>query len=78
MKTPFSIEKHTGGFCSRDKLRMQVKAYKYSDDMHKFLNKQTDNRWTVSSKGLASGTYAYIAGAWRDVKKLDRLTLAHC
>ena len=73
-----SIEKHTGSLGTRNKLRMQIKTFKYADDMHKFLNKQTDNNWRESVKGLQSGNYAHFAGGWHNVKKLDSFTLAHC
>lgn len=69
-----TIEKHTGSIF---KGRMVIKSFKYSDDMHKFLNKQHDNNWQVSNKGLKQGTYAYAGEAWHNVKHLDASVLAH-
>ena len=39
--------------------RYQVKKFNSTDAMHKFLNKQYDNRWKVLEleKPLKSGTY---------------------
>jgi hypothetical protein len=37
--------------------RYQVKRFKTSDAMHKFLNQQTDNSWYESPHDLKSGTY---------------------
>lgn len=38
--------------------RYQVKAFKTSDDMHKFLNKQYDNSWRIlTGHNLKSGIY---------------------
>ena len=57
--------------------RMTIKTFKTSDDMHKFLNKQTDNNWRESDKGLTAGVYAYAGGQWLNVKSIDPSALAH-
>ena len=57
--------------------RMTIKAFKTSDDMHKFLNKQEDNNWRESDKGLKAGVYAYAGGQWLNVKSIDPTALAH-
>ena len=59
------------------KERMQIKRFKYSDDMYKFLNKQTDNTWSISKHDFKSGKYAYAGGQWHNVKSLDPSILAH-
>ena len=54
--TKFSIRKDvaTGqGF----KYRVKVKAFKSCDAMHKFLNAQYDNLWSIMQNPLKSGTY---------------------
>ena len=58
--------------------RLKIKAFKFSDDMHKFLN-TADNalRWKESTKGLKPGVYAYAGQAWHNVKNLDPSILAH-
>lgn len=58
--------------------RLKVKAFKCSEDMHKFLN-TADNalRWRVSAKGLKAGTYAFAGGQWHNVNNLDASVLAH-
>jgi hypothetical protein len=70
----FTIQKTTP---SISRQRMTIKAFKTSDDMHKFLNKQTDNSWRESDKGLKAGVYAYAGGQWHNVKSLDSSVLAH-
>jgi hypothetical protein len=57
--------------------RMTIKTFKYADDMHKFLNKQTDNAWRESSHNLKAGVYAYAGGQWHNVKSLDASVLAY-
>ena len=57
--------------------RMTIKSFKFQDDMHKFLNKQCDNNWRVSTLGLKAGVYAYAGGQWHNVKHLDVITLCH-
>ena len=37
--------------------RIKVKSFKYSDDMHKFLNKQYDNNWKIMTQPVKSGVY---------------------
>ncbi|MFK5949506.1 MAG: hypothetical protein QM500_12140 [Methylococcales bacterium] len=59
------------------KERMQIKAFKSADDMHKFLNKQFDNNWQESKHDLKSGTYAFVGGEWCNVKKMNASSLAH-
>ena len=64
------------------KERLQIKGFKTSDAMHKFLNKQTSNDWQETGDGslismLKPGTYAYASGRWHNVKTLDPSTLAH-
>lgn len=39
------------------KNRIKVKSFKYSDDMHKFLNKQYDNNWKIMTQPVKSGVY---------------------
>ena len=64
--------------------RVTVKAFRDSDSMHKFLNKQTNNDWKIN-QGVSvgsvlphkSGKYAYAGGAWHNVKDLDPSVLAH-
>lgn len=73
--------------------RMQVKAFKYADDMHEFLN-TGDNalKWrecvnqkethpnrpeAVDETKLKPGKYAWAGGQWHNVKNLDATTLAH-
>ena len=88
MKTLYTVRKtiRTGnGF----KERLQIKGFKSSDLMHKFLNAQCDNSWNVNSEpdyyggfkpGLADlkpGKYAYAGGQWHNVKSLDASILAH-
>lgn len=59
------------------KSRLHIKAFKYSDDMHKFLNKQPNNDWQVSQHQFKSGIYAYAGGVYHNVKDLDAIVLAH-
>lgn len=59
------------------KTRLHIKTFKYSDDMHKFLNKQHDNKWVISNKDLKTGVYAYAGGVYHNVKHLDASVLAH-
>ena len=64
--------------------RLIIKTFPYRDDMHRFLA-EGDNAlvWHEISKLKQTfpdkaGTYVFAGGEWRDVKKLDSLTLAHC
>tara|TARA_R110000765_G_C18637588_1_gene573773 strand:- start:182 stop:421 length:240 start_codon:yes stop_codon:yes gene_type:complete len=54
--------------------KIQVKAFKYADDMHKFLNKQTDNRWGECKSSMQSikksGFYVVMGGEYWNVKQL--------
>jgi hypothetical protein len=61
--------------------RLQVKSFKTSDEMHKFLNKQINNDWcerSGSTLPTARGTYAFAGGCYHNVKKMDAGILAHC
>lgn len=70
-----TIRKITGPFGHE---RMTIRSFKYSDDMHKFLNRGTNAlTWKQGTDDLKSGTYAYVGGEWVNVQKLDRITLAH-
>ena len=58
--------------------RLEVKAFKSSDDMHRFLNKGANgNLWRVHVGGLKPGLYAHAGGKWHNVKSLDAMSLAH-
>jgi len=61
------------------KYRVKVRAFKYSQDMHEFLNKQHDNAWTVMDKPEKSGTYVErgIPSELLNVKSIDPSALAH-
>ena len=59
------------------KQRMKIKKFKSSDEMHKFLNKQTDNKWSESKHDFKTGTYVYAGGQYHNVKSLDPGDLAH-
>ena len=37
--------------------RITVKSFKYSDDMYKFLTKQSDNNWKIMTQPVKSGVY---------------------
>ncbi len=60
--------------------RLQVRGFKYSDDMHKFLG-TGDNAifWRECKReGITkAGTYAFAGGKWHNVKTLDACILAH-
>ena len=56
---------------------MTIKSFKYSEDMYKFLNKQTDNDWRESSLDLKAGVYAYAGGQWLNIKSIDPVSLCH-
>ncbi len=61
------------------KQRMAIRRFKYSEDMHKFLNKGSNAlSWKESKHDLKSGTYLYAGGKWLNVKDCDSLTLCHC
>ena len=53
-KQMFSIRKDAQ---SALKNRITVKSFKYSEDMHKFLNKQYDNNWKIMQSPIKSGVY---------------------
>ncbi len=57
--------------------RMHVKAFKFSDDMHKFLNSQDNNNWQIMPEPMKTGIYAFAGGKWHNVKTLDASILAH-
>ena len=60
------------------KTRLHIKSFKYSDDMHKFLNKGSNSlTWFESNKDLKRGIYAYAGGQYHNVKTLDPCVLAH-
>jgi hypothetical protein len=71
------IIKHSKGLSNQ---RLQVKAFKTTDAMNKFLNKQTNNDWQEagSSYPTKSGTYLKAGGAWHNIKGCDASMLAHC
>ena len=76
----FKVKRTTGNVF---KLRLEIKGFKTSEAMHKFLNSQDNNDWSefrpdlTSRDNLAPGVYAYVGQRWVNVKKLDPLTLAH-
>lgn len=55
-------------------LRQRLKIKTVPDE---WLGKQYDNLWTEYNGPLAPGVYAYVAGEWRNVRKLDPSVLAH-
>ena len=57
--------------------RMHIKRFKSSDEMHGFLNKQTNNDWKESKHDLKSGKYVYAGGEWQNVKGIDPSALSH-
>ena len=63
--------------------KRQVKVFKTSDDMHRFLNKQPNNDWqevpnTPLYEGITkAGTYAYLGGSYQNLKNVDISVLAH-
>lgn len=69
--------------------RMTIRGFKTREAMHEFLNKQTNNDWTINSEpeylggfrpelaALKPGVYAYAGGRWHNVKHLDPSALAH-
>tara|TARA_R110002096_G_scaffold370836_1_gene564251 strand:+ start:642 stop:866 length:225 start_codon:yes stop_codon:yes gene_type:complete len=58
--------------------RVRIKAFKDSELMHQFLNKQLDNEWSINNTlPHKAGTYAYAGGQWHNVKSLDLSLLAH-
>lgn len=63
--------------------RLTVRGFKYSDDMHRFLNRGDNScTWKKSEttrgmSGLKPGTYAKVAGEWLNVRTLDVAVLAH-
>jgi len=70
-----TIEKVTGKL---GKQRIQIKNFKYNQDMHKFLNKGDNaNHWHETDKELKNGKYVYAGGQWLNVKSLDACELAH-
>jgi hypothetical protein len=44
---------------------------------HWWLNRQTDNRWSIYEGDLGPGTYAFVGGKWVNVKKIDPSVLPH-
>lgn len=78
ISTQFSIRKdvrHGNSFS----FRVKVKSFKYSDDMHNFLNKQHDNNWKIMDNPIKSGTYIErgIEGELINIKYIDSSALAH-
>ena len=73
----FSIRKNikTTGF----KYRVKVRAFKTSDVMHGFLNKQDNNDWSQMAVPVKSGTYVErgLRGELLNVKSIDPSALAH-
>lgn len=62
------------------KQRMTVKAFRYSEDMHKFLCIGSNGlEWFEVKPGnpCKAGVYAYAGGQWHNVKHLDISALAH-
>lgn len=60
--------------------RLTVKAFKDSDAMHAFLNKQDNNDWKINSGAQLphkAGKYAFAGGQWHNVKSLDPSILSH-
>lgn len=59
--------------------KIQVKAFKTSDAMHTFLNKQYDNNWSIyiNSDVTKSGYYAFLGGKMINLKNVDVSILAH-
>lgn len=62
------------------KSRLIIKTFRYSNDMHKFLNKDSNAlEWSEVSASMPTknGTYAFAGGEWHNVKLLDASILAH-
>ncbi len=60
--------------------RLIIKSFASADAMHRFLNAQYDNAWNEAHSSHAdkkAGTYAFAGGTWRNVRKLDAMSLAH-
>jgi len=73
----YSIRKTipTKGF----KYRVQVKAFKSSEAMHRFLNSQYDNAWRVMDNPLKSGIYIEegVSAKLINTRDIDSSALAH-
>ena len=54
MKKLYSIKNYVG---HSGRNRVTVKAFKYADNMHKFLTKQSDNNWKIMQEPVKSGVY---------------------
>jgi len=65
------------GNAQRMNQRMHIKRFKSAEDMHAFLNKQTNNDWKESKHDLKSGKYVCAGGKWQNVKGIDPSALAH-
>jgi len=74
----YTIQKTvSAGNPQRMSQRMHIKRFKSAEDMHAFLNKQTNNDWKESKHDLKSGKYVYAGGKWQNVKGIDPSALAH-
>lgn len=57
--------------------RLVIKEFKRDQDGHRFLNKQTDNKYKEYTGPLSPGSYAFVAGEWKNIKSLPSGVLAH-
>ncbi|MHA2274839.1 MAG: hypothetical protein ACXAC2_03695 [Candidatus Kariarchaeaceae archaeon] len=60
--------------------RIQVKNFKDSESMHKFLNTGSNALYwneTTDSIPVKSGKYVYAGQAWHNMKNMDASELAH-
>ena len=60
-----------------NKSRKIIKSFKTNQAGHNFLNKQSNNDWSVYNGELKAGKYAFAGGQWHNVKSLDAFVLAH-
>ena len=61
------------------KYRVKIKAFKTSDNMHRFLNSQSNNDWSIMPRFTKAGLYIErgIDCELINVKSLDPSALAH-
>lgn len=60
------------------KNRITVKSFKYSEDMHKFLNKQYNNNWQIMQSPIKSGVYFEQYDSIKRCFKLLNIKLLNC
>jgi hypothetical protein len=74
MSLPTKAQRHSGELGHG---RLTVRTFPDADRLGRFLCGRSGIEWREYDGPLTGGTYAFVGGEWRNVRKIDPDLLAH-